>query len=267
MDAYFNVLHHTREDEGVDFWWLDWQQGRFSKSPGIDPLWMLNHFHFLDSGRNSNRPLTFSRYAGPGSHRYPIGFSGVSRVYRRFGLSLTARAQDTQVTWESLQFQPEFTATASNIGYGWWSHDIGGHFHGYKASPHPALIPLLLTDIDTYRTMNLPPAGSSLGFGPPSSAYIRISMRLMPESRGVIILKHGRSSQNVFNYDIDSCPISTLWWFEPHSKVPHSLSQCTTISPPFPRHTSTVISFASAVNSSFRRSRARERGRRSWVMP
>ena len=26
----------------------------------------------------------------------------------------------------------EFTATASNIGYGWWSHDIGGHFKGYK---------------------------------------------------------------------------------------------------------------------------------------
>ena len=28
MDAYFNVLHHTLEDEGVDFWWLDWQQGK-----------------------------------------------------------------------------------------------------------------------------------------------------------------------------------------------------------------------------------------------
>ena len=39
---------------------------------------------------------------------------------------------DTIVTWESLQFQPEFTATASNIGYGWWSHDIGGHMAGYR---------------------------------------------------------------------------------------------------------------------------------------
>ena len=59
--------------------------------------------------------MTFSRYAGPGSHRYPVGFSG-----------------DTVVTWESLQFQPYFTSTASNIGYGWWSHDIGGHMNGYK---------------------------------------------------------------------------------------------------------------------------------------
>ena len=59
--------------------------------------------------------MTFSRYAGPGSHRYPVGFSG-----------------DTLITWESLDFQPYFTSTASNIGYGWWSHDIGGHMLGYK---------------------------------------------------------------------------------------------------------------------------------------
>ena len=36
------------------------------------------------------------------------------------------------MTWESLKFQPEFTACASNIGYGWWSHDIGGHMFGYR---------------------------------------------------------------------------------------------------------------------------------------
>ena len=36
------------------------------------------------------------------------------------------------VTWASLDFQPYFTATASNVGYGWWSHDVGGHFFGYK---------------------------------------------------------------------------------------------------------------------------------------
>ncbi len=115
MEAYFSCLHHPREEEGVDFWWVDWQQGTNSRIEGLDPLWILNHFHFLDSGRNGKRPMTFSRYAGPGSHRYPIGFSG-----------------DSLITWESLDFQPYFTATASNIGYGWWSHDIGGHMMGYK---------------------------------------------------------------------------------------------------------------------------------------
>ena len=115
LEAYFKYLHHPREEEGVDFWWIDWQQGSNSKVEGLDPLWILNHYHFLDSRRNGKRPLTFSRYAGPGSHRYPVGFSG-----------------DTITTWESLDFQPYFTAVAANIGYGWWSHDIGGHMLGYK---------------------------------------------------------------------------------------------------------------------------------------
>jgi alpha-glucosidase (family GH31 glycosyl hydrolase) len=115
LEAYFEELHHPLEEDGVDFWWLDWQQGGVTKVPGLDPLWLLNHFHFLENGRSSHRPLTFSRYAGVGSHRYPVGFSG-----------------DTVITWGSLDFQPYFTATASNIGYGWWSHDVGGHFKGYK---------------------------------------------------------------------------------------------------------------------------------------
>lgn len=114
LDAYFGIVLRKLEDEGVDFWWVDWQQGEFSAAKGVDPLWVLNHFHFMRNARNG-RALTFSRYAGPGSHRYPVGFSG-----------------DTVVSWESLDFQPEFTATASNIGYGWWSHDIGGHMNGYK---------------------------------------------------------------------------------------------------------------------------------------
>lgn len=115
FNAYFDVLHRALEEDGVDFWWIDWQQGTISRIPGIDPLWMLNHFHFLDNARSGKRPIIFSRYAGPGSHRYPVGFSG-----------------DTRVTWASLDFQPEFTATASNIGFGWWSHDIGGHMQGGK---------------------------------------------------------------------------------------------------------------------------------------
>lgn len=115
MDAYFDVVHHQHEERGVDFWWIDWQQGETSKIPGVDPLWVLNHLHFLDSGRGSQRPLIFSRFGGPGAQRYQVGFSG-----------------DAVITWETLHFQPEFTATASNIGYGWWSNDIGGHTHGYK---------------------------------------------------------------------------------------------------------------------------------------
>ena len=115
MEGYFSCVHHPLERRGVDFWWIDWQQGGNSGVKGLDPLWLLNHCHYLDSCRDGRRGLIFSRYAGPGSHRYPTGFSG-----------------DTVISWESLDFQPYFTATASNIGYGWWSHDIGGHMLGVK---------------------------------------------------------------------------------------------------------------------------------------
>lgn len=115
MKGYFELIHHPLEKQGVDFWWIDWQQGSNSGVEGLDPLWMLNHYHYLDNCKNGNRGMIFSRYAGPGSHRYPIGFSG-----------------DTVISWESLDFQPFFTANASNIGYGWWSHDIGGHMMGIK---------------------------------------------------------------------------------------------------------------------------------------
>ena len=120
LQAYFEELHHPLEEDGVDFWWLDWQQGGVTRIAGLDPLWLLNHFHYLDSAATGRRPLTFSRYAGVGSHRYPIGFSG-----------------DTVITWASLDFQPYFTATASNVGYGWWSHDIGGHFFGPRTTSSP----------------------------------------------------------------------------------------------------------------------------------
>lgn len=115
LKAFFEYVNRPLEEQGVDFWWIDWQQGSTSKIPGLDPLWMLNHYYFLNCKNRGIRPMILSRYAGFGSHRYPIGFSG-----------------DTYITWESLKFQPYFTVTASNAGYGWWSHDIGGHMRGYR---------------------------------------------------------------------------------------------------------------------------------------
>lgn len=114
INAYFEILHKPYEKDGVDFWWIDWQQGCNSTIEGYDPLWGLNHFHSLDIARDKEQ-LILSRYSGIGSHRYPIGFSG-----------------DTLVTWNTLKFLPYFTATASNAGYTWWSHDIGGHMNGIK---------------------------------------------------------------------------------------------------------------------------------------
>lgn len=114
-NAYFDILHKPYERDGVDFWWIDWQQGKKSDVEGLDPLPALNHYHTLDNAEDGRIPMILSRYAGLGSHRYPLGFSG-----------------DTFINWESLNFQPYFTVTATNAAYSWWSHDIGGHQFGYR---------------------------------------------------------------------------------------------------------------------------------------
>lgn len=116
LEGYFKYLHHPKEEIGLDFWWIDWQQENQLSIPELDVLWWLNHTHYMDLGRDGvKRPMVFSRWSMDGNHRYPIGFSG-----------------DTIVSWESLAFQPYFTSTASNVGSFWWSHDIGGHMCGLE---------------------------------------------------------------------------------------------------------------------------------------
>ena len=115
LDAYEKVVLDSFEETGVDFWWIDWQQQGGSSIKGVDTLSVLNQTRWLYANRKDQTGMTFSRYGGPGSHRYPVGFSG-----------------DSHITWASLQFQPYFTANAANIGYGWWSHDIGGHMQGVR---------------------------------------------------------------------------------------------------------------------------------------
>ena len=113
---YMNILHHPLEKEGIDFWWIDWQQEMKTNLASVSPTWWLNYVHFTDQEREGKRPLIFHRWGGLGNHRFQIGFSG-----------------DTVSVWESLAFQPYFTSTAANVAYSYWSHDIGGHMPGAVA--------------------------------------------------------------------------------------------------------------------------------------
>jgi alpha-glucosidase (family GH31 glycosyl hydrolase) len=112
-ENYFDIVIHPLEKLGVDFWWLDWQQWHTTAIPGVTPTWWLNYVFFSDMERQNKRPILFHRWGGLGNHRYQIGFSG-----------------DVISSWESLAFQTYFTSTASNVGFGCWSHDIGGHMPG-----------------------------------------------------------------------------------------------------------------------------------------
>lgn len=111
---FLKIILHPMEKNGVDFWWLDWQQWSTTKIKNVNPTFYLNYVFFSDmERRDKKRPIIFHRYGGLGNHRYQIGFSG-----------------DAFVNWRSLDLQPYFTATASNVCFGFWSHDIGGHMYG-----------------------------------------------------------------------------------------------------------------------------------------
>lgn len=110
--TFFKDVLQPLKDIGIDFWWLDWQQWKIARNePNLGNTFWLNHVFFNDMKlKGKQRPVIFHRWGGLGNHRYQIGFSG-----------------DTYANFPSLAFQPYFTATASNVGYGYWSHDIGGH--------------------------------------------------------------------------------------------------------------------------------------------
>ncbi len=125
-DTYFKTVLDPMSDAGVDFWWLDWQQWKESKYvPGLSNTFWLNHTFFTHAKEVSPeiRPFIYHRWGGLGSHRYQLAFSG-----------------DTYATWETLAFLPWFTATSSNVNYGYWGHDIGGHmFHKNTPATDPEL--------------------------------------------------------------------------------------------------------------------------------
>ena len=112
MSNMFEQVMHPMQKEGLDFWWLDWQQHVYdTKLEKLHNTWWINYCYFSDMQRyGDKRPLLYHRWGGLGNHRYQVGFSG-----------------DATITWKSLEFQPYFTSTASNVLYGYWSHDIGGH--------------------------------------------------------------------------------------------------------------------------------------------
>lgn len=120
MKAVFKNALHPMEKEGVDFWWLDWQQFPYDKKvDSLNNVWWINYVFFTEMERNrTTRPMLYHRWGGLGNHRYQIGFSG-----------------DAVISWKSLDFQPYFNSTASNVLYGYWSHDLGGHFEADRIDP------------------------------------------------------------------------------------------------------------------------------------
>lgn len=128
MKNFFKDVIRPHESEGVDFWWLDWQQkltvGKHGQEKNYTPAagsetlgetFWCNHTFFEDMQKNRPdlRPVIYHRWGGLGSHRYPICFSG-----------------DAWAAWSMLGYEIFFTSNASNVLYAYWGHDLGGHQGG-----------------------------------------------------------------------------------------------------------------------------------------
>jgi len=135
MTTWADSILRPLEQQGVDFWWLDWQQFKMDKAqPKLNNTWWLNYFVYTDAQRHhQDAPMLYHRWGGLGNHRYQVGFSG-----------------DTYTTWESLEYQPYFNATASNVLYGYWSHDLGGHMARVKGSAYDTELYLRWLQLGVY---------------------------------------------------------------------------------------------------------------------
>jgi len=113
MQAYFKAAHEPLEKQGVDFWWVDWQQDYLYPEvygiPGLRQLPWLNQLYYQHSGENGRRGQGYSRWGGWGDQRHPIQFSG-----------------DAESSWKMLAFEIPFTLASANQGCFFWAHDTGG---------------------------------------------------------------------------------------------------------------------------------------------
>ncbi len=111
LDVLFKIFLHPLESLGVDFFWNDSNGGM-----DVTKLWALNHYMYLDSGRNSNkRALLLARGSVFAPHRYPVLYGGSS-----------------EISWKDLKKLPFQYLNAANIGVSWWSHDVGGNHGGIE---------------------------------------------------------------------------------------------------------------------------------------
>src|ERR1700678_1139905 len=50
-DNYLKYVIHPLEHQGIDFFWLDWQQEDATKLAGVNPTWWLNYVFFTEQER------------------------------------------------------------------------------------------------------------------------------------------------------------------------------------------------------------------------
>jgi alpha-glucosidase (family GH31 glycosyl hydrolase) len=131
LDAYF-ALHQPFEQQGVDFFWLDWCcDASSATAPGLSSDTWINSRYAARERARGLRWLAFSRMGasfGPVSDGdRGVGDGGLGAfAEHRYTIQFTG---DTCATWSMLAFEAQLTASEGNVGLPYVSHDIGS-FNG-----------------------------------------------------------------------------------------------------------------------------------------
>ena len=106
---YLNLIVNNLKNSGINLYNIDYYNPNDKEG-----LFLLNHYHYAVANTNQ-RGIILSRNPGVASHRYPIIFSG-----------------KTKVSWETLNALPIYNNSAANMGVTWQTHAIGGYYGGIE---------------------------------------------------------------------------------------------------------------------------------------
>jgi alpha-glucosidase (family GH31 glycosyl hydrolase) len=127
LKAYLD-LHQTMEQQGADFWWLDWCcDGSYSSLPGVTPDAWINQQYADDTSKLVGRGFAFSRAFGSlqaGGYSGQEGLPTGPWADKRTTVHFTG---DTTSNWATLKWEVGYTpGESASTGLSAVSHDIGG---------------------------------------------------------------------------------------------------------------------------------------------
>ncbi|MEV6008638.1 TIM-barrel domain-containing protein [Streptomyces sp. NPDC051976] len=127
LKAYMD-LHQSMEQQGADFWWLDWCcDDSYSSLPGVTPDAWINQQYASDTDKTVGRGFAFSRAYGSlqaGGYSGQAGLPTGPWADKRTTVHFTG---DTTSNWATLAMEVGYTpGESAATGLSAVSHDIGG---------------------------------------------------------------------------------------------------------------------------------------------
>ncbi len=110
INVYYNMILKPLFDSGISLINIDYNNPKDRLG-----LWQFNNLHVSMQEQKGIRGLILSRNSKIAQHRYPIVFSGKTRV-----------------SWNTLNALPRYNLSASNMGISWVAHAIGGYYKGIE---------------------------------------------------------------------------------------------------------------------------------------